>query len=156
MIKCTFWVTKFARRGICVYVYIYIYIHVYIFMFIYIYIYVYIYICICMYLQICIYIYPYIYWYTYICVCMLTLVCYLFVGKSCVSSDAFNTVNTRSIGQESYGSNAQGSSCCCFWRCIYSHSSARENTCDYCVLVRGGGLGSSTIFKKFHEPYAPS
>jgi len=24
------------------------------------------------------------------------------------------------------------------------------------VLWRGGGLGSSTIFKKFHEPYAPS
>ena len=22
--------------------------------------------------------------------------------------------------------------------------------------VRGGGLGSSTIFKKFNEPYAPS
>jgi len=24
------------------------------------------------------------------------------------------------------------------------------------VHTRGGGLGSSTIFKKFHEPYAPS
>jgi len=25
-----------------------------------------------------------------------------------------------------------------------------------CGVVRGGGLGSSTIFKKFNEPYAPS
>ena len=25
-----------------------------------------------------------------------------------------------------------------------------------CVLRRGGGLGSSTIFKKFNESYAPS
>jgi len=24
------------------------------------------------------------------------------------------------------------------------------------IQVRGGGLGSSTIFKKFNEPYAPS
>ena len=26
----------------------------------------------------------------------------------------------------------------------------------YIVETRGGGLGSSTIFKKFNEPYAPS
>ena len=26
----------------------------------------------------------------------------------------------------------------------------------YSPVVRGGGLGSSTIFKKFHETYAPS
>jgi len=25
-----------------------------------------------------------------------------------------------------------------------------------CAIRRGGGLGSSTIFKKFNEPYAPS
>jgi len=34
------------------------------------------------------------------------------------------------------------------------------NTYSYlpmqCVTRRGGGLGSSTIFKKFNEPYAPS
>ena len=27
---------------------------------------------------------------------------------------------------------------------------------QYIGLMRGGGLGSSTIFKKFNEPYAPS
>ena len=27
---------------------------------------------------------------------------------------------------------------------------------DFLRRKRGGGLGSSTIFKKFHEPYAPS
>jgi len=26
----------------------------------------------------------------------------------------------------------------------------------YAYLTRGGGLGSSTIFKKFNEPYTPS
>ena len=28
--------------------------------------------------------------------------------------------------------------------------------CTVTALGRGGGLGSSTIFKKFNEPYAPS
>jgi len=37
---------------------------------------------------------------------------------------------------------------CATWRHIH--------TCNMGVHRRGGGLGSSTIFKKFNEPYAPS
>ena len=31
-----------------------------------------------------------------------------------------------------------------------------SRVCHCCLTTRGGGLGSSTIFKKFNEPYAPS
>ena len=31
-----------------------------------------------------------------------------------------------------------------------------ERVCVCACVRRGGGLGSSTIFKKFNEPYAPS
>ena len=37
-----------------------------------------------------------------------------------------------------------------FWRAARRHESYHAN------MRRGGGLGSSTIFKKFNEPYAPS
>ena len=35
-----------------------------------------------------------------------------------------------------------------------SPSRAHQRTLS--LFLRGGGLGSSTIFKKFNEPYAPS
>jgi len=37
---------------------------------------------------------------------------------------------------------------------IYIHISSPLNILY--ITRRGGGLGSSTIFKKFNEPYAPS
>ena len=48
------------------------------------------------------------------------------------------------------------------WRSILQVSFAKE-TCSFIdpngykyMCMRGGGLGSSTIFKKFNETYAPS
>jgi len=47
--------------------------------------------------------------------------------------------------------------------CVYVCGTALLHFVDFdrcvyivCVCVRGGGLGSSTIFKKFNETYAPS
>ena len=39
--------------------------------------------------------------------------------------------------------------------CIVSHMYANKARVTI-IKRRGGGLGSSTIFKKFNEPYAPS
>ena len=40
------------------------------------------------------------------------------------------------------------------WFLLRGEREKRERLCVVCR--RGGGLGSSTIFKKFNEPYAPS
>jgi len=37
-----------------------------------------------------------------------------------------------------------------------THTYTRSQDFQECFTWRGGGLGSSTIFKKFNEPYAPS
>ena len=46
---------------------------------------------------------------------------------------------------------------CRIYNCTSAHCEVMWVQC-MCTTVsrRGGGLGSSTIFKKFHEPYAPS
>ena len=60
----------------------------------------------------------------------------------------------------------QAQRCVCMCTCVSACVCACVCTCAqlvvlpccarYAVLCRGGGLGSSTIFKKFNEPYAPS
>ena len=45
---------------------------------------------------------------------------------------------------------------CFFYRSCFGENTRREQEKANRVLTRGGGLGSSTIFKKFNEPYAPS
>ena len=40
--------------------------------------------------------------------------------------------------------------------CKHSLDHTLAHTVSFHTFPRGGGLGSSTIFKKFHEPYAPS
>jgi len=48
---------------------------------------------------------------------------------------------------------------CIYCSCtfIYTHRCLRHGARIPAMnTMRGGGLGSSTIFKKFHEPYAPS
>jgi len=44
--------------------------------------------------------------------------------------------------------------CLCLRRCLFLRFPMC--LCRSALCARGGGLGSSTIFKKFHEPYAPS
>jgi len=39
---------------------------------------------------------------------------------------------------------------------VNTSNDIHNRTVRVCVSGRGGGLGSSTIFKKFNEPYAPS
>ena len=45
--------------------------------------------------------------------------------------------------------------CCSASRCGAVRCSVLQSNAVWCTM-RGGGLGSSTIFKKFNEPYAPS
>ena len=68
------------------------------------------------------------------------------------------------MGQNTNGpSNFASSSClmskseCLLLHVIYISYLHVIYTCMILhIVVRGGGLGSSTIFKKFNEPYAPS
>ena len=46
------------------------------------------------------------------------------------------------------------------WNLAFHEINYMSITCAACIrgvqLLRGGGLGSRPIFKKFHETYAPS
>jgi len=46
--------------------------------------------------------------------------------------------------------------CSCAWLLESLAVALIASVFGCCIVARGGGLGSSTIFKKFNEPYAPS
>ena len=105
----------------------------------------------CIWIYICIYMYTHVYICVYVCVCVCVYVCvcmYVWYARTYAYT---HSSTHKNIDIDTYKHRYLSDVDVHIYVHIYKHILLRL-TCT----MRGGGLGSSTIFKKCNEPYAPS